>query len=211
MPDRVVSIATMTQEEEMKLRLYTESQQDGGNPSQFLELLAYVVENQIWERLELPSGEPMTFRKLIEMPFPDGIGSTPDNILTTIKLQHKHESHPSPVRERMDAMRQEVTRLLHEALPDHGGDRIEQGYNITLPEENERGTSQSYTLRRLRRDRPDLADKVIEKELSANAAAIEAGFRERTISISLDPAKAATCLARHFDVPALISALKAQR
>ncbi len=41
------------------------------------------------------------------------------------------------------------------------------------------GTSREYTLRRLRRDRPELAEMVIGGKLSANAAAIEAGFRKR--------------------------------
>ena len=38
------------------------------------------------------------------------------------------------------------------------------------------GTSRAYVLARLDRDRPDLAQRVRNGELSANAAAIEAGF-----------------------------------
>ena len=38
--------------------------------------------------------------------------------------------------------------------------------------------SRSYTLARLRRDRPDLAHKVEAGELSTHAAAIQAGFRK---------------------------------
>ena len=38
------------------------------------------------------------------------------------------------------------------------------------------GTSRAYALARLDRDRPDLAQRVLSGELSANAAAIEAGF-----------------------------------
>jgi hypothetical protein len=44
----------------------------------------------------------------------------------------------------------------------------------------------AYDLARLKRDRPDLAEKVIAGELSANAAAIEAGFRKK-------PTRKATC------------------
>ena len=51
-----------------------------------------------------------------------------------------------------------------------------KGNNITS---GRRGTSTKYTLARLHRDRPDLAKKVEAKELSANAAAIEAGFRKK--------------------------------
>jgi hypothetical protein len=42
-----------------------------------------------------------------------------------------------------------------------------------------RGTTVSYTAARLKRDRPDLAARVISGELSANKAAILAGIRSR--------------------------------
>jgi hypothetical protein len=51
-------------------------------------------------------------------------------------------------------------------------DGNEQGDNITLPE---RGTSAAYTLARLRRENPKLAARVEAGEISANAAAIQAG------------------------------------
>jgi hypothetical protein len=41
------------------------------------------------------------------------------------------------------------------------------------------GTSWQDTVDRLRRDRPDLAERVMRGELSAHAAAIEAGFRKK--------------------------------
>ena len=41
------------------------------------------------------------------------------------------------------------------------------------------GTSRAYTLTRLKKERPDLFDRVCAKELSANAAAIEAGWRKK--------------------------------
>ena len=71
------------------------------------------------------------------------------------------------------------------------------GNNITPT--FERGTSATYALRRLQRDRPDLADRVVEGELSANAAMIKAGFRTKTITIPIDPERAARSIKRHFD------------
>ena len=41
------------------------------------------------------------------------------------------------------------------------------------------GNSKAYTVSRLKRDRPDLFGKVVAGELSANKAAIEAGFRRK--------------------------------
>jgi hypothetical protein len=46
---------------------------------------------------------------------------------------------------------------------------------ITQPKQ---GTSRAYTLDRLHREAPELYQRVVDKELSANQAAIEAGFRK---------------------------------
>jgi hypothetical protein len=45
------------------------------------------------------------------------------------------------------------------------------------------GTSREEALRRLAKDRPDLHARVMAGELSAHAAAIEAGFRAKTVTI----------------------------
>ncbi len=56
----------------------------------------------------------------------------------------------------------------------HGGDRSKID-NIQLAAPS--GTSTDAALRRLRKDRPDLHQRVINKELSAHAAMIEAGYQ----------------------------------
>ena len=79
-------------------------------------------------------------------------------------------------------MRWAALRLLNEMIPaeqQHGG-LHEQGSNVTLP----RGNRANYTLARLKRDAPKLAERVIAGELSAHAAAIEAGFRQRKIQVA---------------------------
>lgn len=54
--------------------------------------------------------------------------------------------------------------------------------NISI---SQHGTSSEYTIRRLlKEDRQDLVDKILANELSANAAAIQAGFRPITYQIS---------------------------
>jgi hypothetical protein len=93
----------------------------------------------------------------------------------------------------------------------HGGDRRsdeakDQGTNSTLI----RGSTQPYTLARLDRDHPALAERVRAGELTPNAAAIQAGFRTRMLSVPLDPARAARILVKHLQpeqVKALIIAL----
>ena len=94
-------------------------------------------------------------------------------------------------------------------LPGHGGARTaskdaEQGDNITL-KEGERGTSKTYTLRKLARDRPDLLDRVETGELSANAAAIEAGFRKKTMTVPCDIDGLIEVLKRKFNEEELAS------
>ena len=42
---------------------------------------------------------------------------------------------------------------------------------------------QTYAIKRLKRDNPELAERVVRGELSAHAAAIEAGFRKRLVQV----------------------------
>lgn len=54
-------------------------------------------------------------------------------------------------------------------------------------------------MRRLNRDRPDLAQRVRDREMSLNAAAVEAGIRPRTIKIAdTDPARVAKRIRASF-------------
>jgi hypothetical protein len=88
---------------------------------------------------------------------------------------------------------------IQDTLPETGKVKTvnSKGYNVTLA--SKRGNRLSYTLRRLKRDRPDLAQKVVTEEMSANAAAIEAGFRKKYLSIPIDPKRAAASIKRHFE------------
>lgn len=65
------------------------------------------------------------------------------------------------------------------------------------------GTSASRAIRRLRKDRPDLHEKVVAGSLSPHKAMIEAGFREPTMIVPKVPAKAVRLLVRHFKGEAL--------
>jgi hypothetical protein len=88
------------------------------------------------------------------------------------------------------------TAIRKAELAAHG--RPKKGDNVTFLS-GDRGNSETYTVRRLRRDHPDLADRVEQGALSANAAAIEAGFRSRTKSIRIDdPESAARTLRIHM-------------
>jgi len=70
-----------------------------------------------------------------------------------------------------------------------------------------RGNSPTYVLRRLQRDHPALAERVMKGELSANAAAIEAGFRKRTIRVPDDADAAIDALVGRFGIERVRAAL----
>ena len=56
----------------------------------------------------------------------------------------------------------------------------------------------TYALRRLKRDRPDLADEVIAGRISAHAAAVQAGFRRQTWNAPADPEALALAIERRL-------------
>jgi hypothetical protein len=61
------------------------------------------------------------------------------------------------------------------------------------------GNSKQRALRRLREQRPDLHERVIDGKLSPHAAMIEAGFRRKTASVPIDDLEAiADYLRRHL-------------
>jgi len=95
----------------------------------------------------------------------------------------------------------EALDLLDQTLrKKHGGNRKTskvKNDNIIL-EKTKLGTSRSYALSKLRKSKPELHAKVLSGELSPNEAMIKAGFRVKTITIPLEPKKAAQALARHF-------------
>lgn len=94
-------------------------------------------------------------------------------------------------------------------VPKHGGNRKSeefQGDNVTL---KRRGNDPTYTCRRLLRDHPDLFERVKSGELSANAAAVEAGFRKRQISVPVnDVACAVRRLMKYYTFDELMNAWK---
>ncbi len=104
----------------------------------------------------------------------------------------------------------EVVGLLDKALALRPGARTDLSHNVREVDPRQ-GNSAEQALRRLRKDRPDLHERVLARELSAHAAAVEAGFRPRTATIPIDdPAAIARALRRRLgpeQVAALIAAL----
>ena len=100
------------------------------------------------------------------------------------------------------------TRRQHEEiepLPAHGGSRARDNEQGSTATSKNRGTE--YIIGRLKRDRPDLAQRVVDGDLTANAAAIEAGFRRRLVQVPADDVDAAMkTLLRHFSPSEILEA-----
>jgi hypothetical protein len=74
------------------------------------------------------------------------------------------------------------------------------------------GTTIDYTLARLDRDQPELAAQVRAGKLSANAAAIQAGFRKRMVSVpATDLVAAVRILCKYYDPTEIATAAARER
>lgn len=106
-----------------------------------------------------------------------------------------------------DAIRQRIEEV---RLADHGGDRHSPSFqadNIRLKDSY--GTGETYIVRRLKRDHPDLAQQVLDGKVSAHAAGIEAGFVPRTATVPIDdPARLAATLRRRLAPDTLAALVK---
>lgn len=60
------------------------------------------------------------------------------------------------------------------------------------------GNSWLYALRRLRKNHPELHEKVLTEQISAHQAMITAGYRRKTVSVPVEPMAAARILAGQF-------------
>lgn len=142
-----------------------------------------------WRSFVTPTGlpvEPGSFSKFVTDKRPGGLES---DMETVRRVCGKYKW----VSDLLD-------QTLKEAQP-HGGDRRspEAKINVSnLHVDRPSGESTEAALRRLRKDRPDLHERVLAGELSAHAAAVEAGHRLKRFSVPADPQRAAQILRRHL-------------
>lgn len=136
------------------------------NLTVFPKLLRRIIEEQAWKVRRVPGKgmvEMQSLRELVTTAPITGWGEDPAKIEAVI---------------RDDA---EVLAMWREAMKAKTGPKVkreENSYcnNITQTK-GATGTSRAYTVSRLQREAPELFEKVKAGEMSANAAAIEAGFR----------------------------------
>ena len=145
------------------------------------ELVIQVCENGLWREWVTKRGEPVgheRFEDFVTTEPLKGLGTTVEALLRACRDHQK-------ARDAIDDARQ---RPAHR--PTGTLDNV-KGYSD--------GNSADQALRRLRKDRPDLHEAVLEERLSAHAAMVQAGFRPRTATVRLDnPEKIATTLRKRL-------------
>ena len=123
----------------------------------------------------------MTFRQFIEAPYPVGVGSTVDAVSKLVRLSHRYEAGSPERAAKLATMRYRVRTLIEGDSPpgaDNGANQW-SGLDISNPRPSQQGgTSRDYTLARLKRDRPDLAEMVI-----GSACLTPPIYRTRTVKM----------------------------
>jgi hypothetical protein len=146
-------------------------------------LLGEVIESGAWQSFHTPNGvsvQPANFREFITAEPFQGLGATEDKIAALLG-----DDNTAVVN----------MRKLLKLKP--GPKPVGSSNNNIIG--TKQGTRRDYTLERLQRDAPELFDAVQRKELSANAAAVQAGFRPKTFTVrSDDPEKIAATLRRQL-------------
>lgn len=148
-------------------------------------LLGEVIESGAWQSFHTPNGvsvQPANFREFITAEPFQGLGATEEKIAAllgddnnaVVKMRNLLKDKPG-----------------RPSTPKESTDNISRNTGT--------GTRRDYTLDRLQRESPELFDAVQRKELSANAAAVQAGFRPKTFTVrSDDPEKIAATLRRQL-------------
>lgn len=90
-----------------------------------------------------------------------------------------------------------VRSLLAAEVEPLGAPRMHTGASARATSRVGESDTANYVVARLKRDRPDLAQRVVAGELSANAAALEAGIRKRRILLGR-PENVAEALRKHM-------------
>lgn len=167
-------------------------------------LLKKIIRDESWRERELQRTHEIVgfrnFRQFVESPPPEGLGTT---INLLIDICQTYEDTEAIL---MISQAETGTRGGNNNPNGLGGksgkmDRdIVNVNNINI--DNDRstmGTATTYTMRRLAKDAPELLTNVLSGEMTANAAAIKAGFRKRKMQVPEDAEAAGRYLAKRVD------------
>ncbi len=161
------------------------------NVAQIPALLVQIIDDDRWRHFITKMGEEVTYARF------EDFAATPPTAGLGIKVG---------VLKRLVDGDSVAVDALDRVMPGEPGRRTDLVDNINEVD-RPTGTSEAATVRRLRKDRPDLHAQYLAHELSANAAAILAGFRPKTFTVRADrPESIAATLRRQLD-PTILQAV----
>jgi len=142
-------------------------------------ILRKVIEDKAWaDRCDKDGARFASFEAFVTCKLWHGLESTIDDLIAYCR------NHP----EVQALIRGEVGKLKDKPGPSNGSNATNS--------DGDRGAT--YCLRRLKRDNPELAERVVSGDLSAHAAAVLAGFRKATWTAPADAEALAVAVARRF-------------
>ncbi len=155
-------------------------------------LIIRIIDEEMWRQRAIPqrrwelSREFTSFKEFVESPPLDGLNTRLDILKDLCKGNTVA----------IDAIDRAGQR------PNGGDRRTSETIRVNIVNSDPRpmGNTQAQAIRRLRDQRPDLHSRVLAQELSAHAAMVEAGFRERVVQVPVaNPERAARALQRAME------------
>lgn len=182
---RTVSYAD-SDEELFREQMRTSAHGDGAHPRTFAYLLAKAAETRIWERLADSRGQRYdSFRAFLSDEEPHGLHMTEDEL--------KHAAALAGVQDLVSRLlKEEIAPAQPTGANQHTDSTERNGQRTTLTSE----TAERH-LRRLKRDDPVLAERVVNGEVSAYAAARSKGWKPPRIQVTT-PERTAVHLRKHM-------------
>jgi len=151
--------------------LWSAVSRGGKSLEQIPGMIKRLLETEAWKKRTIRTGkivEHTSFYSFLTTPPLDGCGYDP------VKIRKLISDDP------------ETLVLWREAMTGKKGKRVKDNSdNVTIINHAERGNTRSYTVSRLKKQRPDLFNHVKDGKISANAAAILAGFRKTRTPLQL--------------------------
>ena len=132
-------------------------------------LLRRIIENKAWECRQVKMRgvvQLANLRELITKEPMEGWGENPERIEALIRDDVEVLAMWRDAMKQKQGQRTDIVDIVNEVKPS-------------------KGNSRSYTVSRLQREAPELFAQVVAGTLSANAAAIQAGFRKKPTALEM--------------------------
>ena len=164
-----------------------------GDLSNVPGLIKKIIKERAWERRQQPNGKVVELRSLAELitkPPMEGWGED----ITKIKALLRGDREVEVLWDKeMQRQRGNPT-----GANQHNGGNLDNIKESAPTSGWPDGTSRDSALRRLRKDAPELLERVVAGELSPHAAMVKAGLRPRTFTIRADNVESAAKAIRKY-------------